>query len=95
MPEDKRVAIDISSMRADLEDSSNSHLRWVPGPQMVADDLTKMSGNGVLLDVMIEGRWSLCEEAAVREHRRAARERLLASKSEKLKAEMQVKSASE
>ena len=50
---------------------------------MIADDLTKAQGNGVLLDVLTEGKWSLKEQFEVREHRRQLRERKLALESQK------------
>ena len=48
LPEDRRTAIDIAFLWADLSDESNSSLRWVPGEQRATDDLTKAAGNGVL-----------------------------------------------
>lgn len=77
---DKRVAIDIAAIReALLEAENNASVRWLPGPQHVADGLTKAAGNGILEQVACEGVWSLrecetarTERAGLRDQRRAA-----------------------
>ena len=69
LPEDKRTAVDIASLRADLEDESNTQLKWVPGEVQVADDLTKMNGNGMLSKVMQGGEWCLKHSDGVRQRR--------------------------
>ena len=62
LPSDKRVAIDVAVLReALLEPEANSFMKWVPGPQMVSDSLTKLHGNDVLDAIMRDGTWSLVE----------------------------------
>ena len=77
--EDKRMAIDVASMRQALkEDGAARLVRWVPGEEIIADDLTKLLGNGKLMDVMERGQWALKDtevakrlraDAAVRKQR--------------------------
>ncbi|CAK9107797.1 unnamed protein product [Durusdinium trenchii] len=58
--EDKRLAIDVASMRQALqEDGAARAVRWVPGEEILADDLTKLIGNGRLMDVLEGGSWAL------------------------------------
>jgi hypothetical protein len=81
LPSDKRVAIDVAVLReALLEPESNSYMRWVPGPQMVSDGLTKLQGNGVLEAIMNEGTWSLVENEELVALRAEARIRQKESK---------------
>lgn len=57
--EDKRLAIDIAAMRQALEEDGAQRLvRWAPGEEIPADDLTKLNGNSRLLQVMTEGKWA-------------------------------------
>eukprot|EP00913_Durusdinium_trenchii_P032182 g30134.t1 len=58
--EDKRLAIDVASMRQALQEDGGSRLvRWVPGEEILADDLTKLVGNNKLVKVMENGTWAL------------------------------------
>ena len=58
--EDKRLAIDVASMRQALhEDGGSRMVRWVPGEEILADDLTKLVGNQKLVAVMEDGMWAL------------------------------------
>ena len=58
--EDKRLAIDIAAMKQALQEDGASRLvRWVPGEELIADDLTKLSGNGKLMNVLATARWAL------------------------------------
>ena len=58
--EDKRLAIDIAAMKEALfEDQASRGIRWVPGEELLADDLTKLRGNGKLATVLRTGVWAL------------------------------------
>ncbi|CAK9117104.1 unnamed protein product [Durusdinium trenchii] len=58
--EDKRLAIDVASMRQALhEDGGSRMVRWVPGEEILADDLTKLVGNQKLVTAMEDGMWAL------------------------------------
>lgn len=58
--EDKRLAIDIAAMKEALFESQASRgIRWVPGEELLADDLTKLRGNGKLATVLRTGVWAL------------------------------------
>lgn len=58
--EDKRLAIDIAAMKEALfEDQASRGIRWVPGEELLADDLTKLRGNGKLATVLRTGEWAL------------------------------------
>ena len=76
-PADRRVALDVAAMKEAMVDEDLNHLaRWIPGPQQLADDLTKAAGNGLLVSVMETNRWSLVETAEVRAMRARKRERV-------------------
>ena len=76
-PADRRVALDVAAMKAAMGDEDLNHLaRWIPGPQQLADDLTKAMGNGLLAAVMETNRRSLVETAEVRAMRARKRERV-------------------
>ena len=58
--EDKRLAIDIAAMKQSLsEDGASRMVRWVPGEELIADDLTKLCGNGKLMQILSSARWAL------------------------------------
>lgn len=58
--EDRRLAIDIAAMKQALQEDGASRLvRWVPGEELPADDLTKLKGNQRLLQVMKRACWAL------------------------------------
>eukprot|EP00435_Cladocopium_sp_Y103_P020643 s919_g5.t1 len=58
--EDKRLAIDIAAMKQSLaEDGGERIIRWVPGEEMLSDDLTKLVGNQKLMQAMSSARWAL------------------------------------
>ena len=68
--QDRRVAIDVAALRETLrQDGYAAAARWLPGPQHLADGLTKKYGSGVLEAVMENCRWSLVETEDVREAR--------------------------
>ena len=77
--EDKRLAIDVASMRQALrEDGAARLVKWVPGEEILADDLTKLLGNGKLMEIMSSCCWALKDtpvakqlraDAAVRKQR--------------------------
>ena len=63
LPGDRRVALDMAALREDLKrDGLHSLVRWVPGPQQLADGLTKRFGNAVLEATMSGEGWSLREQ---------------------------------
>ena len=65
--EDKRLAIDVAAMRQALqEDGASRMVRWVPGEEIIADDLTKLAGNGRLMKVMAMGSWALKDTEAAK-----------------------------
>ncbi len=85
VPEDRRVAVDVAALRADLADESNSGMRWIPGEQQITDDLT----------VLESGRWNLKEDPAVRERRRELREKRKAAVQRRMKAVPEADGAAE
>eukprot|EP00435_Cladocopium_sp_Y103_P053692 s2050_g17.t1 len=63
--EDKRLAIDISATKQALQEDGASRLvRWVPGEELIADDLTKLTGNGKLMKVLASATWALRDTEA-------------------------------
>ena len=56
--EDKRTAIDVAILKDDLY-KTGGHLRWVAGPNMIADPLTKRMNSQFLRMVCNKGHWSL------------------------------------
>lgn len=88
--EDKRLAIDIAAMRQALEeDGAQRIVRWAPGEEIPADDLTKLNGNMKLLQVMTEGVWALKDSSTARKlhadaaaRKRTYRQRLSASRND-------------
>ena len=81
MPADHRVALGVAAMKESMNDEELRHCaRWIPGPQQLADDLTKHTKcNGLLDAVMETSTWSLVQTDEVREKRGAKRERWKAS----------------
>jgi len=58
--EDKRLAIDIAAMKQALAEDGGSRLvRWVPGEELLSDDLTKLVGNQKLMRAMATALWAL------------------------------------
>ena len=58
--EDKRLAIDIAAMKQSLsEDGASRMVRWVPGEELIADDLAKLCGNGKLMQTLASAQWAL------------------------------------
>ena len=74
VPEDRRTAVDIIAVKADLEEESNTSLRWNPGEQQASADLTKWLGNGLMALLLATGRWCIQEDPAIREKRKRLRE---------------------
>ena len=74
--EDRRLAIDIAAMKQALfEDGGNRLVRWVPGNDHVADDLTKLIGNGRLMKAVSDNEWSLRDTAEAKALREDAAQR--------------------
>ena len=68
--EDKRLAIDISAMRQALQEDGGARcVRWVPGEELIADGLTKLQGNGKLMQVMQSNLWALKDTDQARQLR--------------------------
>ncbi|CAL1140460.1 unnamed protein product [Cladocopium goreaui] len=58
--EDKRLAIDIAAMKQALAEDGGSRLvRWVPGEELLSDNLTKLVGNQKLMRAMATALWAL------------------------------------
>ena len=75
--EDKRLAIDIAATKQALqEDGAERMVRWVPGEELIADDLTKLTGNVKLMQVLA-ATWALKDTESARKLRQdaAARKR--------------------
>ena len=65
--EDKRLAIDIAAMKQALyEDGASRMVRWVPGEELISDDLTKLAGNGKLATVLSRATWALKDTDAAK-----------------------------
>ena len=76
MTSDRKILIDAAVLReALIEEGAENFVRWMPGKEMVSDGLTKWSDNGVLLQVLREGLWSLVDTAEARRLRQEAAER--------------------
>ena len=58
-----------------IEEGTGNYVRWIPGRETVSDGLTKWGDNGVLLQVLREGRWSLVDTEEAQRLRREAAER--------------------
>lgn len=92
--EDKRLAIDIAAMRQALQEDCAARLvRWVPGNELIADDLTKLSGNQRLMMALTSCRWALKDTDSAKRLRMdaAARKRTYRQKitAERTEAELQ------
>ena len=58
--EDKRLAIDIAALKQSLsEDAGGRLIRWVPGEELLANDLTKLCGNQKLMNALMTATWAL------------------------------------
>ena len=76
MTSDRKIMVDAAVLReALIEEGTANYVRWIPGREMVSDGLTKWSDNGVLLQVLREGRWSLVDNEEAQRLRREAAER--------------------
>ncbi len=76
LPTDRRTAIDIAVLKESLHDEEvKGFLRWVPGPQMICDALTKPHPNQAMTDAMEKGIWSLREDESFIALRAQQRER--------------------
>ena len=85
--EDKRLAIDVAAMRQALQEDGASRLvRWVPGEEIIADDLTKLAGNGRLMRVMSLGSWALKDTESAKKLRADAAARKRAFRQRKASA---------
>ena len=76
--EDKRLAIDIAALKQSLsEDAGGRLIRWVPGEELIADDLTKLCGNQKLMNALMTATWALRDTEVARKLRAdaAARKR--------------------
>lgn len=73
MTSDRKILIDAAVLREALvEEGAENFVRWMPGKEMVSDGLTKWSDNGVLLQVLREGLWSLVDTDEARRLRQEA-----------------------
>ncbi|CAE7350468.1 RE1 [Symbiodinium sp. CCMP2456] len=70
---DKRTAIDISVIKADLLETSGK-VRWIDTRAMLADPLTKPHPSQYLRFVMRSGQWSIVEEGTALQHKALERE---------------------
>ncbi len=68
---DRRIAVDVASLRESLGDEQNVLARWLPGPQQPADELTKHLSNQMLSALAQTCRWCLVETEEVRAAREA------------------------
>ena len=76
MTSDRKIMVDAAVLReALMEEGAGNHVRWIPGREMVSDSLTKWADNGVLLQVLREGRWSLVDTEEAQRLRKEAAER--------------------
>ena len=83
LPSDKRTALDIAAIKESIaENEESAMIKWVPGPQQIADSMTKAGSNGTLEEMLREGRWCLQEDPAVAEKRANEKERRRARASE-------------
>ena len=76
--ENKRLAIDIAALKQSLaEDAGGRLIRWVPGEELIADDLTKLCGNQKLMNALMTATWALRDTEVARKLRAdaAARKR--------------------
>ena len=59
---DRKIMIDAAVLReAMLEEGAQNFVRWMPGPSMISDALTKWNPNHVMEKVMEQGLWSLVD----------------------------------
>ncbi|CAE7928011.1 RE1, partial [Symbiodinium necroappetens] len=70
---DKRTAINIAAIKADLIETSG-RVRWIDTRAMLADPLTKPHPSNYLRFVMRSGRWSVVEEGTALQHKALERE---------------------
>ena len=61
--DDKRTSIDVALIKQELKDLCGT-IRWIDGRTMLADSLTKVAKSDYLRHVMLQGKWSILEEAA-------------------------------
>ncbi len=76
MPSDRRVAIDVCCLREAIASETQSAVRWLPGPQEPADELTKMASNLKLSELVQRCSFGLVEADTVSEERERQREAL-------------------
>ena len=70
LPQDRRTALDLLAIKESLLNEANRALcRWVPGPQQLADSLTKDKGNRLLPDFLESNEWCLREDASWQKQR--------------------------
>ena len=68
--DDKRLAIDVAALREIKDKDPSQTCRWLPGPQMPADILTKFEKQAnEALSQLAAGTWCLVEQSAIKEHR--------------------------
>ena len=76
MTSDRKIQIDAAVLREALvEEGAENYVRWMPGKEMISDGLTKWSDNGILLQVLSEGHWSLVDTDEAKRLRQEAAER--------------------
>ena len=70
---DRKIMIDAAVLReAITSEESQNFVRWMPGPSMISDGLTKWNPNHVLEQVMEQGIWSLVDTPEAQALRLAA-----------------------
>ena len=80
LPQDRQQAIELAALRRDLM-RGNHDLRWMPGPKMVADPLTKDKANyTVLHDVFMKAEWTVIYTEECQTMRARTREQARARK---------------
>ena len=73
---DRKILIDAAVLRQALvEEGTGNYVRWIPGRTMINDGLTKWADNGILLQVMKEGRWNLVDTTEAKALRKEASDR--------------------
>ena len=78
------MAIDVAALKETLSEPENpATARWLPGPQHVADALTKRFGNVIFKEILETNVWSLRgtpEVRAERDRLRALRKKVKAAR---------------
>ena len=79
---DRRVAIDMTTLRESIAEVTGSCARCLPGPVQPGDELTKFGHNGALSALATSGNICLVETQQMRDERASLRARVKARKEE-------------